>query len=368
MQRSDHLDGTPSMSAAASLTEVVDEMNYGIKVIALVVAVAAIILFIQRDDPSERLRVESGYIAQGKFAVIDSTASGYSLYFGSIDGKRSLRIASPHHLNDPFIDQNGRLFFVERVGAEKARFRLLVLEQEGRNTVCKVLLQSDKLIGAPVVPNGRLSDAVLFFSGPFNPKAVGTSVAYQEMEMLRAGKVSKILYQRYLAFGRLAQVSDLIFFNIAVTLDINVKETLVRIDAQNHLISEANPVSGVEFEGAPRSVSSDLSANLLYVSSRDYRAGLPKSYITTIDMVEGRAINVLKLPEGRVFSDPFPILDDNMTTQVLLLSVPSAGHDDFNSFTLSMLQAGSILDVRSIPLEPDDVFSTEGCVGVPVEY
>jgi hypothetical protein len=281
-------------------------MSTGIKTIILLATVIVIAVFIQQDHLSGRLRFESGYIAQQEFAVVDLAQSQSYIYFGNLDGTDILRISSPFLLSDPFIDPEGRLIFTEKNDAKIPVFRLLALERGEQQVICKVLLQSNKYIGSPFVPMGSLHDSILFPSGPFDLEATGLSVAYQELQVFQLSRVSRLVDQRFLSFGNLAQVSDRTFVGVAAQSNMSVSNVLVRIDIRDTLTGVASNIRGFEAAGMPWAVSADQSSGLLYVKFMDYTQTLPTSFIAEVDSIEMKELRTLKLPDERLLSSVFP--------------------------------------------------------------
>ena len=323
--------------------------------------VAAIFWFVRSSELTSGLAIEGSFIAHQKLAIVEWDKHGRRLYFGALDGTDFLEINSPFDLQNPLIDQNGRLLFVERRGLdENTVFRLLEVEVREGYPVCRVLHQSKDSIQSPIVYVGSDPETILFFSGPFNPQAIGGSVSILYLHSLTEGQERKVLDKKFSSFNGLVQISDHSFFGVAPFYGYSDEGVMFQIDIRGDHRSAARVINSIELVGTAESATYNSVLRVLYIRSSEFSPDLSVTS-TVVDATTMRTIGMVELPRGWEYSDAFVDDNDLSGEKVFILAAPRKHSNGPRSIALLALEAEGVRELRTFSLKANRELSTDEC-------
>lgn len=349
-------------------------MRYVLFALAFVI----VVLFLGQmtGQPLQGPRVNDGFIASGHYVVVeDKPSGGDTLYVGSVDGKSSLAFHSKGGLWNPFIVDSNRVLVVEAIDGPGLNFRLLDIHFVGTSISCRRLVESKQYIGYPIVPHGRRSDEVWFFSGEFNPDAAGIPVHKHQLTVVKDGKVNLFDGPTFLTIGRPAQIegqrflapSPIIQFDATNVADLIDKTWLVDIQVDGMKIN-ARPVGFLKSPITNVSgVSSQMEGGDVFVLSYLFENGV-QGYVHHISLSGKDHMETSYLPQMRNYSGVFSdsLEDGRITMQILSVDENIKGKDGV--LMISDFVDGRLVNDRQIKLEAGKEFYTTDCSSTEVTF
>ncbi len=323
------------------------------------------IVLLTTSRPADRLAIESSFIWNEQFAVVETITSGADkLYLGNINGTNQISIESANSLSAPSIDNAGRVLLVEGirgVNGDTPTFRLLRIENEGVGVKCEIIVQSKKYIGRPIAPTGRLSGSLMFLTGEYNADSDNMPVTEHFLTMLNSGKVSNLKGRTFLSIGRLTEILDGVFLAVYCEKAISA-DKLVKIE----LTGGEFVATPLKFNGAiagdPWTVTADQASAKIYVNSYQFNNGPRKDFVSEVAFPSMQVITVHELPKERNYSNFFLIKQGQEPSKLVAFSVPSRGVNEAKLITVSYIESDGFHDSVSFALEPLNKFSTDQCL------
>lgn len=323
--------------------------------------VAALYWYARSSEVTSGLAIQDSFIAHQKLAIVEWDQHETRLYFGDLNGTDFLAVNSAFDLGNPFIDQNGRLLFAERRGFEENTvFRLLEVEVRQGHPVCRVLHQSNDAIQSPIVYVGSDPETILFFSGLFNPQAIGGSVSILYLHALTGGQERRVLNEKFSSLNSMVQISDNSFFAVSPFYRFSGEPAFVQVYFRSEWNAVATVISSIKVPGRANSASYNPYSHVIYIQSSEFSPDL--SVMTTmVDPATMKTIRTVELPRGWNYSDAFVEDNDLSGDKVFLLATPLEQDNEPRSIALLALEAEGVRELRTFSLKAARELSTDEC-------
>jgi hypothetical protein len=309
------------------------------------------------------------------FAMSAETSTGYSIFFGRLDGRDILEIESPHILNWPFVASSSRLLFVEVAAIPEREFRLMDLTVSGDRISCQELTASSDFIGAPFIMQGKYETGVMFFSGRYNIKASVDPTMDRRLTMLRDERLKVLPDISFLTISDVAQIgSDQLIgttFSYSyidkngnfVWPDVPLQDNseLVEITVFDDRIEAQPSRLGGKNLPAAYGVSFELDKGTTVIESRDFPKGGAQDMITIFTSADDQSPKSVRLPQNLDFYDTLPFRGDHGELIVTLLATERRGKGPKDQVILMDYAEGELGNARTLSMVPVRAFNTAEC-------